>query len=81
MMALERMHQFIMYILLVVQPVSRGRSVRGGGGGVGGWGGGWGGGGEVGGERALGRIDVGVCYTGGARSRRWCGRWGIYNIV
>ena len=32
------------------------------------------GGGEVGGERgfptALGRIDVGVCYTRGARSRR-----------
>ena len=22
---------------------------------------------------ALGRIDVGVCYTRGARSRRWCG--------
>ena len=26
--------------------------------------------------RALGRIDVGVCYTRGARSRRWCGWWG-----
>ena len=25
---------------------------------------------------ALGRIDVGVCYTRGARSRRWCGWWG-----
>ena len=24
---------------------------------------------------ALGRIDVGVCYTRGARSRRWCGLW------
>ena len=30
----------------------------------------------------LGRIDVGVCYARGARSRRWCGwrgrkgRWG-----
>ena len=24
----------------------------------------------------LGRIDVGVCYTRGARSRRWCGWWG-----
>ena len=23
--------------------------------------------------RALCRIDVGVCYTRGARSRRWCG--------
>ena len=22
---------------------------------------------------ALGRIDVGVCYTRGASSRRWCG--------
>ena len=28
-----------------------------------------------GGGRALGRIDVGVCYTRGARSRRWCGWW------
>ena len=31
---------------------------------------------------AFGRIDVGACYTRGARSRRWCGwcgkrgRWG-----
>ena len=25
---------------------------------------------------SLGRIDVGVCYTRGARSRRWCGWWG-----
>ena len=25
---------------------------------------------------ALCRIDVGVCYTRGARSRRWCGWWG-----
>ena len=25
---------------------------------------------------ALGRIYVGVCYTRGARSRRWCGWWG-----
>ena len=24
---------------------------------------------------ALGRIDVGVCYTRGASSRRWCGAW------
>ena len=34
-----------------------------------------------GGERvfqttSLGRIDVGVCYTRGARSRRWCVWWG-----
>ena len=41
-----------------------------------------GGGGNVaggtggGGGRALGRIYVGVCYTRGARSRRWCGWWG-----
>ena len=35
-----------------------------------------GGGGEcAGGGRALGRIYVGVCYTRGARSRRWCGWW------
>ena len=33
------------------------------------------GGGECGGGRALGRIDVRVCYTPGARSRRWCGWW------
>ena len=26
---------------------------------------------------ALGRIDVGICYTRGARSRRWCGWWGV----
>ena len=26
--------------------------------------------------KVLGRIDVGVCYTPGARSRRWCGWWG-----
>ena len=26
----------------------------------------------------LGRIVVGVCYTRGARSRRWCGWWGIW---
>ena len=25
---------------------------------------------------ALGRIDVGVCYTRRARSRRWCRWWG-----
>ena len=25
---------------------------------------------------SLGRIDVGVCYTRGARSRRWRGWWG-----
>ena len=25
---------------------------------------------------SLGRIDVGVCYTRGARSRRWCAWWG-----
>ena len=30
----EGLHQFIMYILKVVQPVRRGRSVRGGGGGA-----------------------------------------------
>ena len=37
------------------------------------------GGGRVGAKgflTALGRIDVGVCYTRGARSRRWCGWWG-----
>ena len=33
-----------------------------------------GGGGRRGG-RALGRIDVGVGYTRGGRSRRWCGWW------
>ena len=36
-------------------------------------------GGEVGGKgfpTALGRIDVGACYTRSARSRRWCGWWG-----
>ena len=27
-------------------------------------------------EPTLGRIDVGVCYTRGARSRQWCGWWG-----
>ena len=38
-----------------------------------------GGGGDVAGEagggggEGLGRIDVGVCCTRGARSRRWCG--------
>ena len=36
--------------------------------------------GEGGGRRFptafLGRIDVGDCYTRGARSRRWCGWWG-----
>ena len=31
------------------------------------------GGGMWRGGRALGRIDVGVGYTRGARSRRWCG--------
>ena len=37
---------------------------------------------EVGGEgdfqqsKALGHIDVGACYTRGARFRRWCGWWG-----
>ena len=25
--------------------------------------------------KALGRIDLGVCYTRGARSRRSCGWW------
>ena len=40
----------------------RGRNVAGGGRGRGG--------------RALGRIDVGIGYTRGARSRRWCGWWG-----
>ena len=34
-----------------------------------------GGGGPGRGGRALGRIDVGVCYTRGARSRRWWGWW------
>ena len=37
------------------------------------------GGGGLGGEEfptGLGRVDVGVCYTRGARSRRWCGWWG-----
>ena len=29
-----------------------------------------------GGGRALGHTDVGVCYTHGASSRRWCGWWG-----
>ena len=33
---------------------------------------GWG----EGGLTALGRIDVGVCHTRGARSRRSCGLWG-----
>ena len=42
----------------------RGRSVRGGVGG------------EEGFLTGLGRIDVGVCYTRGARFRRWCGWWG-----
>ena len=37
----------------------------------GGWGGGYVPGGAKG--RALGGIDVGVCYTRGARSRPWCG--------
>ena len=62
---------------------------RGGGGGGDGWGrsicalklqiflvgegGKYGGGGRGRGGRAIGRIDVGVCYTRGARSRRWCG--------
>ena len=42
----------------------------------------WRGGGRGREGRALGRIDVGVCHTRGARSRRWCGwrgrrgRWG-----
>ena len=35
----------------------------------------WRGGARGGGGRALGRIDVGVCDTRGARSRRWCGWW------
>ena len=40
---------------------------------------GWGEGGGT--ERVFqptssGRIDVGVCYTRGTRSRRWCGWWG-----
>ena len=34
------------------------------------------GGGAKGFSTALGRIDIGVCYTRGARSRRWCGWWG-----
>ena len=38
----------------------------------GGGGGGVAGGAESEGGRALGRIDVGVCFTRGARSRRWC---------
>ena len=43
---------------------------------------GWGWRGERGGERGervsptSGRMDVGVCYTRGAMSRRWCGWWG-----
>ena len=49
----EGTHQFITYILYVVQPVRRGRSVRRGG--VGG-----------GSLTALGRKDVGACYTRGA---------------
>ena len=56
-----------MYILYVVQSVSRGWSVRRGRGGMG-WGE-WGGEGEVG--RDLGGIDVGAFYTCGAR----CGRF------
>ena len=40
-----------------------------------GWGvGGWWGAKEF--STALGRIDVGVCYTRGTRSRQWCGWWG-----
>ena len=27
------------------------------------------------------RIDVGVCYTRGARSRRWCGWYTWYAVV
>ena len=38
--------------------------------------GGCGGGGRGRGGRAVGRIDVGVCYTRGDRSRRWWGWWG-----
>ena len=43
-----------------------------------GWGGGEVGGGEGWreGGRASGRLDVGVCVTRGAMSRRWCGWWG-----
>ena len=39
----------------------------------GGGGGNVAGGAGSGGGGALSRIDVGVCYTRGARSRRWCG--------
>ena len=34
-----------------------------------------------GGGRALGRIDVGVCYTRGARSRRWCGLYIFFTHI
>ena len=59
----EGMHQFFVYILQVVQPVRRGRSVLRGGRcrRVRGF------------PAALCRIYLGVCYTRGASSRRWCG--------
>ena len=61
------MHQFIRRILHVVHTTSEERaecSKR------------WGGlGGERGFPTALGRTDVGACYTRGARSRRWCRWW------
>ena len=54
--------------------MSREGSFRGGGGSeVGRWGVADGDGGEW--ESASGRIDVGVCFTRGARSSRWYGWW------
>ena len=50
--AVEGMYQFAMYILEVVQPARRGRSIRRGGGGEGG---------KL--STALGRICAGVCST------------------
>ena len=38
------------------------------------------GGGRGRGGRAVGRIDIGVCYTRGVRSRRLCGWWGNYMV-
>ena len=43
--------------------------------GGGGWGGEGGGGAKGFLKTSSGRIDVGVCYTRGATSRRWCGWW------
>ena len=61
------MHQFVNNVYPVSRTTSeeRAESSRG-----------WMGGGEVGAKGfsiALCRIDVGVCYTRGSRSRRWCG--------